>query len=599
SQSGEFIWLSLLAFLCGYTAVSYEVLWTRILRFFTGSLTYAFSVMLGTFLLGLALGSLLYEKRILKLDQSSSQRFFRFANLQYIATISCAGSLIGTPVALLIHLPITAFPLSNPWPMMANIAVISFILILIPAILIGTLFPLLGTIASDRKKNVASFVGITYAANTIGCVLGSLITGLLLIPLIGSYRSFQLTTVLSALTACIALLAAGAGRKILLAAGLLPLSASLCFMAFVYVPYMNFITIQEGKVLKSAEDAIGSMLILDFPKSDTRVLLFNGSSLATTALPSLRYMRLLGHLPVLVHDQPKNVLVACFGTGSTCGAACSHPVVETVDLVELSSMVFNSGDYFSKANQNVLHNPKLQPNITDARNFLLLTEKKFDIITFEPPPPCDASIVNLYTKDFYKIARSRLRPGGILCQWVPLHDASEKMWKKQVESARSIFPYVSVWLPNSGEALLLCSDHMPHYDLELINKKMHADAKVEKSLHEVGFDRASDILASFIADAETLGAYTNNCEPITDDKPSLEFFHPYAGPLIPDAELFELAGFSAKDFSRDQDVQRSRQALKLSMKAAKTGETKQSLLQRASDMEPGNRWFAWLAKAQH
>jgi predicted membrane-bound spermidine synthase len=591
--SKEFLWLSSLAFLCGYTAVSYEVLWTRLLRFFTGSLTYAFSVMLGTFLLGLAAGSILYERRILKNDTTTSQRYYRFANLQYLASISCAGSLIATPIALLIHLPISAFPLTNPWPMMANIAAISFVLIFVPAMLIGTLFPLLGTIATDRSKDVASSVGITYAANTIGCVLGSLVTGLVLMPLLGSYHTFQLTVLISAITATIALFAAGANKKILLAAGALPLTIAAAFMAFVYVPYMHFISIQGGSVLKAAEDAIGSMLIIDYPP-DTRVLLFNGSSLATTAPPSLRYMRLLGHLPVLVHENPQKVLVACFGTGSTCGAACSHPMIKSVDIVELSSMVFHSGDFFAKANQNVLHNPKLQPTITDARNFLLLTNKLFDIITFEPPPPCDASIVNLYTADFYRIAKARLRPNGILCQWVPTHDASEQLWKMQVKSACAVFPYVSVWLSNSGEAILLCSDHEPKYDIDAINKRMHADAKVEESLHEVGFDSAADILATFISDGESLNSYINNCPTITDDKPSLEFFHPYAGKLIGDLDLLKLPGFTNKDFSHDATVQKSREALLLSMCKADNPSATRNLLQQAIDVEPNNKWFAWL-----
>jgi spermidine synthase len=454
---------------------------------------------------------------------------------------------------------------------------------LLPTIIMGTLFPLIGTIASSSEAKAANSIGRSYALNTIGCVLGSLVTGLLLIPTIGSYSAFQITVIIGAFAALLAILSAQAPRPKVIMYGVAPVLLSF--------PYSSFLTVIDGKIVRMQEDAIGSMMVLDFPKADTQVLLFNGSSLATTAMPSRRYMRLLGHLPALLAEHPETAMVACFGTGTTSGAIGLHPEVRNVRVVELSSMVLGAGNDFTRSNQSALSNPKLHFSVTDARNYLLLTDNSFDIITFEPPPPCDSGIVNLYTTDFYELVRKRLKPAGIMCQWIPQHEVSLPLWKMQVKSAQRAFPYVSVWLPNSGEALLVCSDKPLNYDVNEITRRM-ADPAVKESLSHVGINSAADLLATFVCDGQLLKDYVGDVPELTDDRPALEFFHPYLQHALADDELYALAAQSDKPFENDGGVKASRSALRLTFSQ---GDRKENL-RKALQIEPENNWFRWLEK---
>lgn len=576
--------LSMVSLLIGFCSVSYEVLWTRLLRFYTGSLTYAFSMMLGTFLLGLTLGGFLYEYRYSRQDNTDADRWNRLANLGFLGALACAGSLIAVPIALVIRNQFNVpSPFENPFPSAVMFATICGAIMLLPTILLGTLFPILGTMAA-RARNAASAVGASYAANTIGCVLGALCSGLILVPAFGSYRTFQIIILMSCLTAAISAFMAGQRGKKFLALGGTSIVFGIAFLAFVNIPYSTFLTVVNGRIEKAGEDAHGSMLVLDFPKADMKTLLLNGSSLATTGMPSRRYMRLLGHLPVLLHENPKEIMVACFGTGTTCGAAAVQPEIETVRLVELSPMIVGAGDCFAASNHSVLHSPKLKKSLTDARNYLLTTQDKFDAITFEPPPPCDVGIVSLYTTDFYRLALSHLRPGGIMCQWVPLHEASEPLWKMQVQSALQVFPYVSLWLPNSGEALLVCSDRRPNYDINNIDRRMHADKALEASLQEVGFDDGADLLAAFVCDGDVLKKYIGDAPVITDYRPALEFFHPYTGKMIPDDSVYNIGKDQSPIQGTDQRLEIARKALR-----AKT-------VKEALELRPNNHWFQWVSK---
>ena len=149
-------------------------------------------------------------------------------------------------------------------------------------------------------------------------------------------------------------------------------------------------------------------------------LLVNGRSYANNAPPGRRYMAILGHLPALLHPNPHSALVACIGTGTTIGALTVHPSLDRIKGVDLSQAVFDFAPLFEPLNHRFERQPQVETIVADARHYLLTGDRRFDIITFEPPPPQDAGIVNLYTREFYRLAKRRLERGGKLAQWVPL-----------------------------------------------------------------------------------------------------------------------------------------------------------------------------------
>ena len=153
-------------------------------------------------------------------------------------------------------------------------------------------------------------------------------------------------------------------------------------------------------------------------------LILNGISMSGDSMESRKYMTLLSYIPLLLVENPKNVLVICFGTGQTAGAAGAYPGINLVDSVDISPGVFRAGKFFKTTNHNVVNNPKVKKIIQDGRQHLLTTSTSYDVITAEPPPPISAGSVNLYTREYYELTKRALKPGGIVSQWIPLHSPS-------------------------------------------------------------------------------------------------------------------------------------------------------------------------------
>lgn len=602
SAKGNLFSLLLLSALTGFTALSYEVIWTRMLSFYLGSVTYTFTTMVATFLLGLALGSFIFRRFLHKKGEDLSRSLIVFATAQYLAAFLAVITLFTMPMAGQIRGIWFLHDENTFLAMMGKLAFTVFAVILPPATAIGALFPALGTLAAGDKKHVASSVGRIYAANTIGCVVGSMGAGLLLLPLVGFFGSIQILAVVSFLTGAIAAFKSGKWKNPLAVVSLsVPIVVSVLFATLVHwSPGIN----PQCKLLFAGEDALGTVYIVDDPRMKGKTIVFNGSCLATTLLNSLRYMRMLGHLPALLHPDPKTGLIGCFGTGSTSGALSMHPELSRVDIVELSSMILKQNKLFAKENYNVVDNPKVHTHINDVRNYLLCTKDKYDIVTFEPPPPIDAGIVNLYTKEFYELVKNRLNPGGMMCQWVPTDVGSKSIWKMMVLTATTVFPHVSLWLPSSHEAIILASDKPITIDFQRMQKRIDASPQIAESLKGVGLDDAMAIAATYLVSGKELEDYLSDALPITDDHPRLEFFMPFLDAKITDLEMAEpgkkqietifieaqkAKGFDADRFRRCYTVQRLLEQTQYS-----TLEKGTANLNAAVKLLPNNTYLMWV-----
>jgi len=600
----------LLAFSSGYSSLTFEVVWVKLLCIYNSSLTYAFTVMISTFLLGLGLGSLIYEKLIEKKDKSTPDRLLRFANLQYLTAIASSGCLIGIPVCLLLSMRVYRSHgniLTDPFHTLQILFLNSIICILLPATLMGTLFPILGTMAaSSGQRRFASRVGIVYAVNTLGCILGSIISGLILVPLIGSYDTFQLAILLAVLcSAWVVSKDSRLGRNKKLAMTLLPVVLAICFYLFVKFPFHHFVhAFGKDRMLSYGEDTTGTIFVIYFADINAKQIVVNGTTLSTTVLPARRYMRMLGHLPVLLHPDPKRVMIACFGTGTTAGAASVHPEVKHLDIVELSNLMIKNGSLFSDTNHNVLKNPKTRVYIADARHFLLAHNTKFDIISMEPPPPIHAGVVSLYTTEFYKLVAARLNDNGVFAQWVPLEDTPAVLWKMMLQSGLKVFPYTSIWLPFSGEALLIASKSPIRFDTTEIRKRILGSPTVQASLKDVGFDDPESILSTYIMSDKSLRNFVGDVSDVSDDRPSLEFFFPYLGACLRNSDILKYASLGIPEIVHTgsnfnlEVFKRHKEALVLSLTIdpAMSKEKKKQIFDRIDILEPDNNMYRFLRK---
>ena len=201
-------------------------------------------------------------------------------------------------------------------------------------------------------------------------------------------------------------------------------------------------------------------------------LILNGVSMSANHSNSRKYMTLLSYIPLLLNENPKDVLVICFGTGLTSGAAGVYPGIDSVDAVDISPGVFIAAELFSDTNYDAVTNPKIHKIIQDGRNHLLTTSKTYDVITAEPPPPTNAGAVNLYTKEYYELTKKALNPGGIVSQWIPLHSQTETHIYEHFRTFLESFPYVMSWYPTKQELILIGSNDPINLDFRKIEKRL-------------------------------------------------------------------------------------------------------------------------------
>jgi hypothetical protein len=213
--------------------------------------------------------------------------------------------------------------------------------------------------------------------------------------------------------------------------------------------------------------------------------------------------------------------VICLGTGTTLGSAGQYPV-STIDCVEISPSIVAAGGYFREENHNILEDPRVTIYLQDGRNYLLTTPRMYDVITAEPMHPHLAGTVNLYTKEYFELVRSRLRPGGVCSHWIPLHRMLPSEVKQSVQAFREVFPHTMLFVETS-EAIILGSDEPLTIDADRWRQYL-GDPRVSQDLEEVGLSSLPQLLSTYIMDDDALEGYVGETPPVTDDLPTLEFF---------------------------------------------------------------------------
>ncbi|MBY0546063.1 MAG: hypothetical protein K2W95_02110 [Candidatus Obscuribacterales bacterium] len=596
-SSADFVFLCIISFLSGFTALGYEVLWSRLLRFYTESTTYSFTITVSSFLLGLAAGSFIC-RRFQSKARSYSDNLLALASAQTLTAIFCTASLLFLPMAaMLFRTGATQF---------FKLSVIGLALVALPAVAIGLSFPLIGGLAT-KFKHVGTSVGTVYAVNSVGCVIGSLVVGLVAQPAVGSFDAFKLNILLTALVALLAHFRSGLIKgPIKVLTCFVPPLLALGLVIACHDPLVGYLKSMTGPTMAFyGEDSTGIALVMKHP--DFEELRTNSAAVSSTRLEARRYMRLLGTLPVLACSHPAAAMVACFGTGTTSGATAAFPEVEHLDIVELSPMVIKAGGAFAESNLDVLHNPKVTVHTTDARNFLLSSTKKYDVITFEPPPLNEAGVVNLYSQEFYQIVSRRLTKGGVTAQWVPMFYESGELWKMTLRAFLNVFPYCSLWITNNDEAIILGSLEPLVLDVPRMQRRIGLSDQLCATLSEVGLKDPYDILSAFVAGGGSLEAFVGNVPPITDDRPSMEFNLPYAGKPLTTADLMRGVNNPAQNLVDTVNPKgMDRQKLAVCYQALSAyRESEQLVLERATAeeviaaaehavrIEPTNRFYLW------
>jgi spermidine synthase len=517
----------------GFTALSAQVLWTRLLSLLIGATVYTFALILAVFLTGLGIGSTIGASIA---RNSSNPRVV----LGWCQMLLC-GALAWAAYMLTNSLPY--------WPLNPSLSepsinfqvdfVRTFWVVLPGAILWGMSFPLALAAVAGPGQDPGRLVGGVYAANTVGAILGSLGTGLLLVTKLGTPTSEQVLIVVSAVAGLMLLapvVAGETGKSKFQWAGMILLVAATGAAGLLArnVPDVPGLLIAYGRYtatwVPSAPNIIykgeglNAFVAVSELASGVRNYHNAGKVQASSEPQDMRLQRMLGHLTHLIPKTPKKALVIGCGAGVTAGAVSIGPNVEHVTIAEIEPLVPRSvAEYFGDHNYNVVKNPKVYIHEDDARHYLLTTNEKFDAITSDPLDPWVKGAANLYTLEFFNEVKRHLNPGGVVTLFVQLYESNREAVKSEVGTFMQAFPNSVVWgNTNNGQGydLVVMGQAEPiKINLDEMEAKLQRPeyAQVAQSLREIGFQSATELFSTYAGQPSDLASWLQGVQ-INRDK---------------------------------------------------------------------------------
>jgi len=506
--------------LSGFAALAYEVIWTRALSIVLSSTIYSFTAMLTAFLLGIALGSILFAKII---DRWRSPLFV-FGVVEWSIGVSTLYvlSVIGN---LPVILGRVFRHVESTWlQTILGGYVLSFHVMLVTTVLLGMTIPLAVKIYSGSLKKLGRNLGNIYSCNTLGCILGSLAAGFVLIPFIGIRNS---SMSMSALNILIGLSAIGLAVTVPAKRRIPALAVALC-AASVFFPawakkYKQVVPISAGtghRLLHYEEGPGGTVIVAEHKRSGEKLCFVDNSFVCGTSYNALKTVRMLGHLPVLMCESPNRVLIIGFGMGVTSHSVSLHPEVKEIHIAELTRGIVEASVHFRDYNGGVLRDPRVTIEVEDGRNYLLLSDEKYDCITCDPTHPVLGSGA-LYTEEYFRLCREMLNPGGTVAQYLPLHMLSFSDFKSIARTFSGVFPDCCLWLTFSHCVLLGRMGPMV-LDFPELERRI-AQPGVRQDLAKSDLDTPMEFLSCFMLCAEEIRDMAGDAPLNTDNLPLVEF----------------------------------------------------------------------------
>ena len=496
--------------LSGGAALIYEIAWIRLLSLVLGSSTYSFSLMLAAFITGIALGSFIVSRRWVLVFEP----YLLFA----FAEIGIALSIIVT-LPLYERLPFYFAVLANVivrvpetfWIYQLAQLSVCFFLMFFPTLFLGMTLPLASQVVAPSLKRLGQDVGNVFGANTVGTLIGTITAGLLLLPLLGLKRLIEFGILINIM---VGVAAFWVGPFRLQKKGLI-LGSSLVVMvlylhlfsswdknilssgAFRMRGFYGGITFKDfkkrlGEQILYYKDGTNMTVAVTRGKDDGIMLRVNGKTDASTS-GDLGTQILLGQIPLLLKPDAEDVLVIGLGSGITAGSVLRHPI-KRLDLVEISSEVVEANRFFAAHNYEALKDPRLRLTLEDAKTFLKITKQLFDVIISEPSNPWIAGIGSLYSMEFYQDVRKRLRPEGLMVQWIHTYEMTDETLRLVLRTFTRSFKHVTLWSTKTRDLLLIGSTGPVPVDYKKSLTRFN-NTKVNEDLRRVGIESLSTILS--------------------------------------------------------------------------------------------------------
>jgi spermidine synthase len=525
----------------GAAAMIYENAWTHALTLIIGGSVYSFTTMLLSFLVGLAVGGYLYARLF-------GEREMQITSFGLIELGVGAAALATIP--LFEKLPLIFLRLhagfGDSFPLFLAIQVaVSFLVMFPSTLLFGMTFPLVVRLFTQSVYRIGSSVGTTYAVNTVGAIIGAFAGGFILLPLLGIQNSILIGAFINLIVGWVLVIAdphPGRARRLavggLAAVGLIVLAFRL--PAWDQKILTSGVTVYAGRYRPLPTDS----LRLEEMRQDD-VLYYREGLTATVSVHRLRsdylYLKtngktdgsygdaltflLTGYIPMLLKSDAKDVAIIGLGTGMTVKAVGAFPA-QSIQVLEIEPAMVEAAAYFKDKIGNILQDPRVKIIPSDGRNYMLAAPKLYDVIISEPSNPWIAGIASLFTKDFYAVARQKLKPGGLFAQWIHNYSMSPDDFQMVLRTFSESFPHVSMWNMQETDYLLIGAASAPKFDYAKVRRLFAENKSLKADFESLGLSDAYTVLGFYRMGKQELQAFSNGADLNTDDNVRLEFSAP-------------------------------------------------------------------------
>lgn len=509
-------------FSTGFTALAFELLWTRQLLYVVGTGAYAFAAMLTIFLLGMATGSSLYGRRFTTVQDQT--RLFGIFQL-----LIGLFALLGIP--LFYQLPfydglLRATLAVSGWS--GRMAINGFLalgLLILPTFFFGASFPLVNRLYTSKVETLGRGVGRLAAANGAGGILGSALAGFALVPLFGVNWSIVVVAAVNfGLGGCV--LALSAGRISRLRAAMITAgwtTGAIAGAALVLPLDQPLIaagtTLNRRQVLYYEEGVDATLAVLETSKGN-RLLDINGVVTAADTFTDIVVHKMLAHQAMLLHPEPRDVAVVGFGLGVTARSAACYPEVEHLDIIELVAQERETAGYFRHYNRDILSDPRVRFLVGDGRDHIGTATRQYDIISFNAIHPRLGP--DLYTVDFYRLCSERLKAGGLVAGWIPTNWLEATEFRSLLATFIAVFPESTLWYVNPAHLVIVGGDSGSKIDVGSMRCKLEP-GPVYDDLLAVFHHQLGTILAQYLMGPEGLRAYSAGVDLNTDSHSAVEY----------------------------------------------------------------------------
>jgi spermidine synthase len=521
-RTGRLLAASLIS---GFAVLALEVVWFRFIILFFTPHVWNFAVMLAFVLAGISIGGLLasqWARRVPRADRSAIPLFL------------LNGAAIGFLYWNFGHI----VSLVRYYPHNAGIVLASLFLILPVCLISGVLFTMIGKSLHGEIRIETASAGLLTLSNTLGGLAGSIAAAFWFIPLFGIEKSFFIIALLYGLGGGVLfgrehrpLFKQGPGFY-LRAAGGIALAAYVSSLVLFPFGLMDrkYLDLSLGQYASmglkrvAAKEGLTETVqclekdILDKPHY--HFLVTNNHSMSSTFLKGKRYMKLYVYLPAALHPGLTRALLIGYGCGSTAKALTDTKSLKAIDIADISrDIVGMSHVIYPDPSQNPVNDPRVSVHIEDGRFFLLTTDKKYDLITAEPPPPKNNGIVNLYTQEYFQLIYNRLADGGFVTYWLPVYQFSLAETRAVVKAFANVFKDYSLWTGAEYEWMLVgVKNPGPRVSTEAFSRQWQ-DPSTASEMRALGFISPEQLGSLFLADGGQLSQWIFGAPPLTDNFP--------------------------------------------------------------------------------